>query len=374
MLMNCEPHPAYTAKNRSTHVQALTQNTMKSIRPTLVSAAAAALSIFALGASVPAFAGKTLAAVRARGTVKCGVTNGVAGFSAPDTQGNWTGLDVDNCRAIAAAVLGDPKKVDFVPLNSQQRFSALQAGEVDILARNTTWNLTRDASPGFNFTTINYYDGQGFLVPKKLKITSAKQLKNATICTQSGTTNEKNVSDWFKAQSIPIKTVVFESFEASFKAFFAGRCQAFTTDASALAGLRNKEAPNADDYLILPELISKEPLAPLVRRGDDEWFAIAKWVPNALIEAEEFGITQANIDELKASSKDPAQQRLVGSGDDLGKLLGLDKDWSYRAIKAVGNYGEIFERNVGPKSVLKLPRGANNLWNKGGLLYALPVK
>ena len=337
-------------------------------------ASAAMAATLALAAAAPAFAGKTLDAVKQRGTVKCGVTNGVAGFSAPDTQGNWSGLDVDTCRAIAAAVLGDGKKVDFVPLNSQQRFAALQAGEVDILARNTTWNLTRDASLGLSFTTINYYDGQGFLVPKKIKVTSAKQLKGATICTQSGTTNEKNVADWSKAQGIAVKTVVFESFEASFKAFFAGRCQAFTTDASALAGLRNKEAANPDDYLILPELISKEPLAPLVRRGDDEWFAIVKWVPNALIEAEEAGITQGNVDELKASSKDPAQQRLLGSSDDLGKLLGLDKDWSYRAIKAVGNYGEIFERNVGPKSVLKLPRGANNLWNKGGLLYALPVK
>ncbi len=340
------------------------------LRPALATMAAA----LALGAAAPAIAGKTLDAVKQRSSVKCGVTNGVAGFSAPGTQGNWTGLDVDTCRAIAAAVLGDASKADFVPLNAQQRFAALQAGEVDILARNTTWNLTRDASLGFHFTTINYYDGQGFLVPKKIKVTSAKQLKGATICTQSGTTNEKNVADWSKAQGIPVKTVVFESFEASFKAFFAGRCQAFTTDTSALAGLRNKEAPNPDDYLILPELISKEPLAPAVRRGDDEWFAIVKWVPNALIEAEEVGITQANIDEIKAGSKDPAQQRLVGSGDDLGKLLGLDKDWSYRAIKAVGNYGEIFERNVGPKSVLKLPRGANNLWNQGGLLYALPVK
>ena len=340
----------------------------------LIALAAGAIALATTLAAAPAHAGKTLDAVKQRGAVKCGVTNGVAGFSAPDTQGNWSGLDVDSCRAIAAAVLGDAKKVEFVPLNSQQRFAALQAGEVDILARNTTWNLTRDASLGLNFTTINYYDGQGFLVPKKIKVTSAKQLKGATICTQSGTTNEKNVADWSKAQGIPVKTVVFESFEASFKAFFAGRCQAFTTDTSALAGLRNKEAPNPDDYVILPELISKEPLAPAVKRGDDEWFAIAKWVPNALIEAEEVGITQANIDELKGSSKDPAQQRLLGTGDDLGKLLGLDKEWSYRAIKAVGNYGEIFERNVGPKSVLKLPRGTNNLWNKGGLLYALPVR
>jgi general L-amino acid transport system substrate-binding protein len=325
-------------------------------------------------AAAPAWAGKTLDAVKQRGSVKCGVTHGVAGFSAPDTQGRWSGLDVDSCRAVAAAVLGDGGKVEFVPLNSAQRFAALQAGEIDILARNTTWMLTRDAPLGFHFTTITYYDGQGFLVPRKIKVTSARQLRNATICTQSGTTNEKNVADYFKAQGIAVKTVVFESFEAAFKAFFAGRCQAFTTDASALAGLRNKEAPNPGDYLILPELISKEPLAPLVRRGDDEWFAIVKWVLNALIEAEEAGITQANVDEVKAGGKDPAQQRLVGSGDDLGKLLGLDKDWSYRAIKAVGNYGEIFERNVGPKSVLQLPRGMNNLWSKGGLMYGLPVR
>jgi general L-amino acid transport system substrate-binding protein len=342
--------------------------------PSLAFAASALCLTLGLAAA-PAHAGKTLDAVKARGSVKCGVTNGVAGFSAPDTQGNWSGLDVDICRAIAAAVLGDPKKAEFVPLNSQQRFAALQAGEVDILTRNTTWNLTRDASLGLHFTTINYYDGQGFLVPKKLKLSSAKQLKGATICTQAGTTNEKNVAEWSKAQNVPVKTVVFETFEASFKAFFSGRCQAFTTDTSALAGLRNKEAPNPDDYVILPELISKEPLAPAVKRGDDEWFAIVKWVPNALIEAEEIGITQANIDQLKGSSRDPAQQRLLGSGtDDLGKLLGLDKDWSYNAIKAVGNHGEMFERNVGAKSALQLPRGANNLWNKGGLLYAMPVK
>ena len=343
---------------------------MRKIHSVALAAGALLLAL----ASTTAQAGKTLDAVKARGTVKCGVTNGVAGFSAPDTQGNWSGLDVDTCRAIAAAVLGDPKKAEFVPLNSQQRFAALQAGEVDILTRNTTWNLTRDASLGLNFTTINYYDGQGFLVPRKIKVTSAKQLKGATICTQAGTTNEKNVAEWSKAQGIPVKTVVFESFEASFKAFFSGRCQAFTTDTSALAGLRNKEAPNPDDYLILPDLISKEPLAPAVKRGDDEWFAIVKWVPNALIEAEELGITQANIDQLRTSSKDPAQQRLIGTGDDLGKLLGLDKDWSYHAIKAVGNHGEMFERNVGPKSALALPRGVNNLWNRGGLLYAMPVK
>jgi len=332
------------------------------------------LALAAALGSAPAFAGKTLDAVKQRGNVKCGVTTGLAGFSAPDAKGHWSGLDADTCRALAAAVLGDADKVEFVPLNSQQRFAALQSGEVDILARNTTWNLTRDASLGFHFTTITYYDGQGFLVAKKFKVNSARQLKGATVCTQSGTTNEKNVADWSRAQNIPVKTLVFESFEASYKAFFAGRCQAFTTDASALAALRNKEAPNPDDYIVLPELISKEPLAPLVRRGDDEWFAIAKWVPNALIEAEEVGITQGNADKLKTDSKDPAQMRLLGTGDDMGKLLGLSRDWSFKAIKAVGNYGEMFERNVGAKSDLKLPRGVNRLWNQGGLLYALPVR
>jgi len=342
--------------------------------PTHRAAALAGLAVSAALLAPAAHAGKTLDAVKQRGSVKCGVTTGLAGFSAPDAKGHWSGLDADTCRAIAAAVLGDAGKVEFVPLNSQQRFAALQAGEIDILARNTTWNLTRDASLGFHFTTITYYDGQGFLVPKKFKVTSARQLKGATVCTQSGTTNEKNVADWSRAQGIPVKTLVFESFEASYKAFFAGRCQAFTTDASALAALRNKEAPNPDDYLILPELISKEPLAPLVRRGDDEWFAIAKWVPNALIEAEEAGIGQGSIDKLKADSKDPAQMRLLGTGDDMGKLLGLPKDWSYKAIKAVGNYGEMFERNLGAGSDLKLPRGVNRLWNQGGLLYALPVR
>jgi general L-amino acid transport system substrate-binding protein len=329
-----------------------------------------------VGLSAPAFAGQTLNAVKQRGSLKCGVTNGVAGFSAPDSKGNWSGLDVDTCRAVAAAVLGDAKKVEFVPLNAQQRFSALQAGEIDILARDTSWTLTRDASLGLTFTGITYYDGQGFLVPKKIKVTSAKQLKGATICTQSGTSDEKNAAEWFRAQNIPVKTLVFESFEASFKAFFSGRCQAFTTDVSTLAGLRNKQASNPNDYVILPELISKSPLAPAVRRGDDEWFTIVKWVPNALIAAEELGITQANADQLKASSPNPEVQRLLGSGQgqDMGKLLGLDKDWAYRAIKAVGNYGEMFDRDVGPKSVLGLPRGLNNLWNKGGLMYALPVQ
>ena len=223
-------------------------------------------------------------------------------------------------------------------------------------------------------TAVTYYDGQGFMVPVKSKIKSAKQLKGATVCVQSGTTTEKNLTDFSKANNLGIKPVVFEKQEAVNAAYFSGRCQAYTTDASGLASVRNKEAKVPGDHLILPELISKEPLGPMVRRGDDEWFAIAKWVPNALIEAEEFGITQANVDQLVKDSKDPVVQRILGTSEDMGKLLGLDKEWAARAIKAVGNYGEIFERNVGPKSALKLPRGANNLWNKGGLMYAAPIR
>ena len=337
-------------------------------------AALAGTAALAATLAAPAHAGKTLDAIKQRGTINCGVSTGVAGFSAPDSQGQWSGLDADTCRALAASVLGDAKKVNFVPLNAQQRFTALQSGEVDLLARNTTWTLTRDASLGFHFTTVTYYDGQGFLVPKKLKVTSAKQLKNAEICVQSGTTNEKNLADYFRAQNVKVKTVVFEGFEASFKAFFAGRCQAYTTDVSGLAGLRNKEAKNPDDYVILPELVSKEPVGPAVRRGDDEWFAVARWTLNAMIEAEELAITSANIDGLKASSSDPAIRRFAGSGDDLGRFLGLDKDWSYRIVKQVGNFGESFERNLGARSSVKLPRGRNGLWTQGGLLMSPPLR
>ena len=246
--------------------------------------------------SLPAHAGKTLDAIKARGQLVCGVNTGLAGFSAADSQGNWTGLDVDVCRAIAAAVLGDASKVKWVPLNAQQRFTALQSGEVDVLSRNTTWTLTRDASLGLNFTGVTYYDGQGFMVPQEVKITSAKQLKGATVCVQSGTTTEKNLTDYSAPTSSNIKPVVFEKLEAANGAYFAGRCQAYTTDASGLASIRSKEAKNPDDHVILPELISKEPLGPMVRRGDDECFAIVKWVVFALIEAEEYGITQANVD------------------------------------------------------------------------------
>ena len=332
--------------------------------------AAVAVGAFA---SAPALAGKTIDTIKQRGQLVCGVNTGLAGFSAADSQGNWSGLDVDYCKALAATLLGDVTKIKWTPLNAQQRFTALQSGEIDVLSRNTTWTLTRDSSLGLSFVGVTYYDGQGFMVPSKGKIKSAKQLKGATVCVQSGTTTEKNLTDYSRANKLNIKPVVFEKVEAATGAYFAGRCQAYTTDASGLASVRNKEAKNPADHLILPELISKEPLGPSVRRGDDEFFAIARWVLFALLEAEEYGVTQANVDQMK-SSTDPVVQRLLGVSEDTGKLLGLDKDWAYRAIKAVGNYGEIFERNVGPKSPLGLPRGANNQWNKGGLMYAPPVR
>ena len=337
------------------------------------SACGIAAALLLGAAALPAHAGKTIDAIKSRGQLVCGVNTGLAGFSAADSNGNWTGLDVDICKAIAASLLGDASKVKWVPLTAQQRFTALQSGEVDILSRNTTWTLTRDASLGMQFTGVTYYDGQGFMVPAKGKIKSAKQLKGATVCVQSGTTTEKNLTDFSRSAKLDIKPVVFEKLEAANGAYFSGRCQAYTTDASGLASIRNKEAKTPADHRILPELISKEPLGPAVRRGDDEFFAVAKWVVYAMIEAEEYDITQANVDQMK-SSTDPVVQRILGTSEDTGKLLGLDKDWAYRAIKQVGNYGEVFERNVGPKSALGLPRGVNNLWNKGGIMYAPPVR
>jgi len=332
-----------------------------------------ALLMLAVLAPAPARAGKTLDAVRQRGEVICGVNTSAPGFSNVDSQGKWVGLDVDQCRAVAAAVLGDPAKVKFVPLNSQQRFAALQSGEIDILSRNTTWTLTRDASLGIVFTGINYFDGQGFMVPKKLKIDSARKLGGATVCVQAGTTSEKNVADYFLANGIKYKSVVFDTAEAIQAAFFAGRCQAYTTDMSDLAGARTKTA-KPDDYVILPEVISKEPLGPAVRRGDDEWFQIVRWSLFAMLEAEEMGLSQATVDKAKAESKDPGVQRVLGVTEDTGKLLGLDKEWAYRIVKAVGNYGESFDRNLGPATPLALPRGVNKLWSKGGLMYAPPVR
>ena len=336
--------------------------------------AIAAVAAFGALATVPAHAGKTLDTIKQRGQLVCGVNTGLAGFSAADSQGRWSGMDVDYCRGLAAAILGDANKVRYSPLTAQQRFTALQSGEIDVLSRNTTWTLTRDASLGLHFTGVTYYDGQGFMVPVKSKIKSAKQLKGATVCVQSGTTTEKNLTDYSRANNLGIKPVVFEKVEAATGAYFSGRCQAYTTDASGLASVRNKEAKNPADHVILPELISKEPLGPSVRRGDDEWFAIVKWVVYGLIEAEEYGITQGNVDKMLAESQDPVVLRVLGKSEDTGKLLGLDRNWMVNALKTVGNYGEIFERNVGPKTPLNLPRGTNNLWNKGGLMYAPPVR
>ena len=334
-----------------------------------------ALGAAALACSIPAHAGKTIDTIKQRGELICGVSTGLAGFSAADSQGKWSGLDVDYCKGLAAALLGDANKVRYVPLTAPQRFTALQSGEIDVLSRNTTWTLTRDASLGMHFAGVTFYDGQGFMVPKSLNVKSAKQTKGATVCVQGGTTTELNMTDYSRTNNLQWKPVVFDNLQATNAAYFAGRCQIYTTDASGLAAIRSKEAKNPADHVILPELISKEPLGPSVRRGDDEFFAIAKWVVNALLEAEELGITQANVDKMKAESKNPGVMRVLGGGtEDSGKALGLDKDWAYRIIKAVGNYGEIFERNVGPNTPVGLPRGSNALWTQGGLMYAPPIR
>ena len=334
-------------------------------------AAAAAALVF--GAVTTAQAGPTLDAVKARGFVQCGVNAGLPGFGNPDSAGNWTGLDVDYCRAMAVALFNDPNKVKFTPLSAQQRFPAIQSGEVDLLSRNTTATLTRDTSVGLNFAPVTYYDGQGFMVHKKLGVKSAKELNGATVCVQAGTTTELNLADYFRANNMNYNPVVIESNDEVNAAFFAGRCDVLTTDASGLAGTRAGVAPVPEDYVILPEIISKEPLAPAVRHGDDQWFDIVKWVVYATIQAEESGITSKNVDEF-VNSKNPEIQRLLGTSPGMGKALGLDEKWAYNVIKTMGNYGEIFDRNVGPKTPLKLERGLNALWTNGGLQYAMPIR
>lgn len=323
--------------------------------------------------ATPALAGVTLDAVKKRGHVLCGVNTSAPGFSSADSQGNWHGLDVNICRSVAAAVLGDADKVKFVPLSSPQRFTALQAGEIDILARNTTWTMTRDASQGSVFVAVSYYDGQGFIVPKEYGIKSAKELDGATICVQSGTSSEKTLADYFNSHKMSYKTVVFDTTEATQSAFLSGRCQVYTTDMSDLAGMRTL-ASNPQQYEILPEVISKEPLGPAVRRGDDEWFQIVRWSFDTMIEAEELGITKANAEQLKKTSTSPNVLRLLGCSEDMGKMIGLDKDWSYRIVTQVGNYGESWNAFFGPKTPLNLPRGLNRLWTDGGLMYAMPVR
>lgn len=318
-------------------------------------------------------AGETVDAIKARGSLICGSNTGLAGFGGPDSEGNWTGLDVDVCRAVAAAVLGDGQAVEFVPLTAQQRFTALQSGEVDMLSRNTTWTLSRDTSLGLNFAGVTYYDGQGFMVPANLGVTSALELDGAAVCVQTGTTTELNLSDYFRANGMSFEPVVIESLDEVNAAYFSGRCDVYTTDASGLASIRATVAPNPDEHVIMPEIISKEPLGPAVRHGDDEFLDIVKWVVYALIEAEEKGITQANVGDM-ASSDDPTIQRLLGSTPGMGEALGLGEDWAANAIAAVGNYGEIFERNVGPDTPLRLQRGLNALWTEGGLMYAMPAR
>jgi general L-amino acid transport system substrate-binding protein len=338
---------------------------MKKIFVTLAVGAAA---IVAAGAA----SAQTLEKVKQKGFLQCGSNTGLAGFGVPDEKGVWTGLDVDVCRAIAAAIFNDATKVKYVPLSSKDRFTALQSGEVDVLVRNSTWTLSRDTSLGLNFTGVNYYDGQGFMVRKKLNVNSALELNGASVCTQQGTTTELNLADFFRANKMKYEVVAFASSDETIKAYDAGRCDAFTTDASGLYAERLKLA-NPNDHVVLPEIISKEPLGPAVRHGDDQWMDVVKWVHFGMLNAEELGVTKANLDQ-QLKSENPEVKRLLGTEGKFGEALGLPNDWVVRIVRHVGNYGESFERNVGEASPLKIKRGINALWNKGGLQYAPPVR
>jgi general L-amino acid transport system substrate-binding protein len=314
----------------------------------------------------------TLGIVKQRGSLSCGVNIGLAGFSQPDDKGNWTGLDVDYCKAIAAAIWGDPAKVKYTPTTAKERFTALQSGEIDVLIRNTTWSIARDSSLGLIFAGVNYYDGQGFMTKVALGVKSAKELNGATVCVGTGTTTELNLADYFKANNMTYKSVVFEKLDETLQAYLAGRCDVYTTDQSGLYSVRVQQA-RPDEHLVLPEIISKEPLGPSVRQGDDQWLTIVKWVHFALINAEDLGITQANV-EAMASSTNPDIRRFLGKDGDFGKGLGLENDFALKIVKAVGNYGEVFERNVGAGSRLNIARGLNNLWSRGGIQYAPPFR
>jgi len=328
---------------------------------------AAVIAVLLCGSAA---AQSTAQAVRSKGYVQCGVNTGLAGFSQPDSKGVWRGVDVDVCRAVAAAVFGDASKVRYTGLTAQQRFTALQSGEVDILSRNTTWTVSRDAGLGINFVGTNYYDGQAFMVPRKLNVKSAKELNGATVCVQPGTTTELNLADYFRANRMTFKPVVIEKLEEVLNAYFAGRCDVYTTDQSGLVAVRASRAPNPAEHVILPEVISKEPLGPAVRHGDDQWFDIVKWSLFAMMEAEELGLTSKNVDQ-QASSTNPSIQRFVGATGDLGKMLGLDNRWALQIVKQVGNYGESFDANLKP---LGFERGLNRLWTQGGLIYAPPIR
>ncbi len=344
---------------------------MNSIKQAAV--AAGSFVVAALVVAGTAQAGPTMEKVKKDGVVTCGISTGLAGFSLADAQGKYTGLDVDFCRQLAAVALGDANKVKFVPLSAQQRFTALQSGEVDLLARNTTWSLQRDTQLGLNFAPTTFYDGQGFMVFKKLGVKSAKELNGATVCVQPGTTTELNLADFFRANKMTFKPVVIEKLDEVENAYFSGRCDVYTTDRSGLAATRISKAPNPDDQVILPEVISKEPLAPAVRHGDDEWFDIVKWTQFAALETEEKGITSKNVDQM-LKSEDPDIKRLLGVTPGMGKSLGVDEKWVYNMVKQVGNYGEIFDRNVGKDSPMKLERGLNDLWTRGGLMYSPPIR
>ncbi|WP_439551748.1 amino acid ABC transporter substrate-binding protein [Falsiroseomonas sp.] len=320
-----------------------------------------------------AAAGPSFDAVKARGSVICGVNQGVAGFSAPDSRGEYRGLDADFCRALAAAVFGDPSKVRFVATSSQNRFTMLQSGEIDVLARNATQTLVRDTALGLNMAGVNFYDGQGFLVRRSSGVASARQLDGATVCIQPGTTSELNITDYFRANNMRFTPVLIERPDEFVAAYAAGRCDAMTQDASQLASYRATALQNPQDHLLLPERISKEPLGPMVRHGDDQWFDVVKWVLSGLIEAEEQGITQANV-EARLRDPNPGVQRMLGVTAGFGRALGLEERWLFNAIKAVGNYGESFERHLGSGSPIGLQRGLNDLWTRGGLMYALPLR
>ncbi|MBU6951881.1 amino acid ABC transporter substrate-binding protein [Hahella sp. HN01] len=339
------------------------------MKKTFVSAVAALGFMTATGA---AMADGTLDAVKKKGFVQCGVSTGLPGFSNPDDKGNWMGLDVDLCRAVAAATLGDASKVKYIPLTAKERFTALQSGEIDLLSRNTTWTLTRDGSLGLNFAGVNYYDGQGFLVSKDLGVKSAKELDGAAVCIQAGTTTELNLADYFREFGMKYQPVVFDTSDQTVKGFEAGRCDVLTSDQSQLYALRI-QLSNPDKAMVLPEVISKEPLGPVVRQGDDQWFNIVKWSLFAAITAEELGVSSDNVDKMK-SSTNPNVQRLLGTEAGQGKNLGLDDAWAFNIVKQVGNYGEMFERNVGKSSPLGIERGLNALWTKGGLQYAPPIR
>jgi general L-amino acid transport system substrate-binding protein len=330
------------------------------------------LSVATLALASTVSSADTLDSVKQKGVVTCGVSTGIAGFSATDSNGVWNGIDVDMCRAVASAVFGDDKKVKYVPLTAKERFTALQSGEIDLLARSTTWTLTRDASLGLNFVGVNYYDGQGFLVNKGIGVNSAKELDGATVCIQAGTTTELNVTDYFKANKMTYKPITYDTSGQTIEGFKSGRCDVVSSDASQLYGLVLKvQDPNS--VKVLPEIISKEPLGPVVRQGDDKWFNIVKWSHIAMLNGEEFGLTSKNIDSM-LKTENPDIQRFLGINGETGKMLGIDDKWAYNIIKNVGNYGEAFDRNVGMGSPLKIERGLNKLWNDGGLQYGAPIR